>query len=152
LREQKTRITPRLWERRERIHTCEQEGVDVLTVVAACHVLLAEANRVFALGDAVKGLELFLGDTLQNGRWSEPHVLCSSVCQQVSTHPLRKVHFHCEDADVLGTDIDVVGATVERDGHRLWKEEEKEKVWVWVMCQGRGMKESQREDARWLNK
>ncbi len=36
--------------------TCQSEGVDILAVVCACHVLLSKADGVFALGDAVEDL------------------------------------------------------------------------------------------------
>ena len=44
--------------------TSQEEGVDVLAVVAARHVLLSETDRVLALGDTVELLELLLGDAL----------------------------------------------------------------------------------------
>ena len=40
--------------------TRQGEGVDVFAVVAAGHVLLAEADGVLALCNAVKDLEFFL--------------------------------------------------------------------------------------------
>ena len=44
--------------------TRQGERVDVLAVVSASHVRLAETNGVFAFGDTIEDLEVFLGDTL----------------------------------------------------------------------------------------
>ena len=44
--------------------TRQGERVDVFAVVGASHEGLAEANGVFAFGDAVENFEVFLGDTL----------------------------------------------------------------------------------------
>lgn len=49
----------------ERGEDGEGEGVDVFAVVAEAHLGLAEANGVFALGHAIKLLELCLVDTLR---------------------------------------------------------------------------------------
>jgi hypothetical protein len=39
------------------MRTRQGERVDVLSVVCACHVFLAKANGVFALGDTVELLQ-----------------------------------------------------------------------------------------------
>ena len=44
--------------------TRQGKRVDVLAVVGASHVRLAETNGVFALGDTIEDFEVFLGDTL----------------------------------------------------------------------------------------
>ena len=46
--------------------TCQREGVDVLPVVGASHVLLSKANGVLALGDTIKDFKVFFGDALCN--------------------------------------------------------------------------------------
>lgn len=47
--------------------TSEGDGVDILAVVRHGHVFLTEANRIFALGNAIKLFELFLRNALQLG-------------------------------------------------------------------------------------
>lgn len=44
--------------------TSQKEGVDVLPVVTARHVLLAKTNGVLALRHAIELLQLLLGDAL----------------------------------------------------------------------------------------
>ena len=44
--------------------TCQREGVDVLSVVAARHEALAKTDGVLALGYTVEDLELLLRDAL----------------------------------------------------------------------------------------
>ena len=62
----------RKWSRkfkgRERdVFTIEGKGIDIFTVIWPCHILLAEANGIFSLGNAVKLLEVSLGDALRVG-------------------------------------------------------------------------------------
>lgn len=47
--------------------TVQCEGVDVLAVVGPCHVLLAKANGVLALGNAIELFQSRLIDTLKRG-------------------------------------------------------------------------------------
>lgn len=82
--------------------TGESDGVDVLAVVEAGHVLLAEADGVLALGDAVKGLELLLRDALLSSISASPNL------QDLNTYASREVHLHGKDTDVLGAGI-IVG-------------------------------------------
>jgi len=49
----------------ERGRTREEERVDVLAVVAERHLLLAEADRVLARGDAIEALEVGLVNAAQ---------------------------------------------------------------------------------------
>ena len=44
--------------------TRQGERIDVLAVVGASHVRLAETDGVFAFGDTIEDFEVFLGDTL----------------------------------------------------------------------------------------
>jgi hypothetical protein len=44
--------------------TRQGERVDILAVVGASHVGLAETNGVFALGDTIEDFKVLLGDTL----------------------------------------------------------------------------------------
>ncbi len=44
--------------------TRQQERVDILTVIAARHVLLTETNCVLPLRDTIKLFQLFLGNAL----------------------------------------------------------------------------------------
>jgi hypothetical protein len=76
--------------------TRQRKRVDVLTVVRACHELLAKTDGVLALGDAIKDLEVLLRDAL--GKSSEG----SSGRTRTNTHASGKVHLHAEDADILG--------------------------------------------------
>lgn len=48
--------------------TRQGERVDVLAVVCASHVRLAETNGVFAFGDTIEDFEVFLGDALWTKR------------------------------------------------------------------------------------
>ena len=45
--------------------TRQGERVDVLTVIGASHVRLAETDGVFAFGDTIEDLEVSLGDALR---------------------------------------------------------------------------------------
>ena len=54
----------KITQKRHKQHTRQGEGVDIFTVVAARHELLAETNSVLALGDIVEDLELLLRDAL----------------------------------------------------------------------------------------
>ena len=47
--------------------TRQRKRVDVLAVVGTSHVRLAETDGVFAFGDTIEDLEVFLGDTLWAG-------------------------------------------------------------------------------------
>ena len=44
--------------------TVKSEGVDVLPVITARHVLLSQTNCVFAFRDTIKDFKVFFGDTL----------------------------------------------------------------------------------------
>lgn len=44
--------------------TCQCEGVNVLAIVCARHVLLPKTDGVFALGDAVEDLKVLFRDAL----------------------------------------------------------------------------------------
>ena len=49
-------------------HTSESHRVNVFPVVCECHVGLAKANGVFALGNTVIDLEVLFRDALEEGQ------------------------------------------------------------------------------------
>lgn len=69
-----------------------------------------EADGVLALGDAVKDLEVLLGDALCRVSTTREDADADA------TDALWKVHFHCEDADVGGTGTVVVEGHGEQEG------------------------------------
>ena len=60
--------------------TRQGERVDVLTVIGASHVRLAETDGVFAFGDAIEDLEVFLRDTLRAKRKLRQDLTRDAMC------------------------------------------------------------------------
>lgn len=82
--------------------TRQGEGVNVFAIVSACHVRLAETDSVFALGNAIENFEVLLGDALWCRENEDETVTWEGLKM---AHPIREVHFHSKDADILGTSL-----------------------------------------------
>ena len=101
--------------------TRQGERVDVLAVVGASHVRLAETDGVFALGDIVEDFEVFLRDTLWAGQ--KPRQRVNRGCRrELRAHSVGEVHLHSQDTNILraglgGVDGRAVGVDTVGSGH-----------------------------------
>ena len=74
--------------------TRQGKRVDVLTVVGASHVRLAETNGVFAFGNTVEDFEVFLGDTLWAKRRATSGFELGCDVPRQKAYSVGEVHLH----------------------------------------------------------
>jgi len=92
--------------------TVQRERVDILTVVAAGHVLLTETDGVLASCDSIENLEVGLRDALRKRVAVSAN---TKIAVLVPTYAVGEVNFHGKDTDILGAGKAVVegsGGTV----------------------------------------